>query len=1054
MWLSSSILNASIAQDDFQQVCSRIGAPVLNDAAQFGSLAHRSRNYWTNLCSSGLLTAALRHVQRPQGRTVDLILQPQRQAQPVTRPDVAPQYPCNVPGLPRAAMPTLMSKRGSYAHRPGQPGSILDSSGPGTVRYDELTAVEREAAMGYLPGSTAAEGVSEQDRNRVLGQCIDANAAQALMAIAKAWWFRRSSANSAYQAGYPTDCSRGSTARFQASGARTGATHSTGHSNPCNSAGNTHHRCGAVQSFHMAGNSSQSSLLAATVSQASSLPCPRLTRAVSLAAEQQESQVSLGKTADIWSDQPVLQLIRNGPTLELRQDADYSRCCRRAKPYYFQGDKLLRRMKDGSVKVVPPPAERESIIQGYHSKLGHYGIRRTAAHVASQYWWYGYWTDVEHVVKRCEHCSRVNASFTAKPQELTSIPISSAGFRWHVDLAGPLPVTERGNRFVMVAVEAFTKHMEAIPMPNKEASTITYHFLHNVLSRYGAPGQVITDEGTEFKGAFAQLLEDSMVDHRIISRDHPQSNGQAEKAVGIVKQSLRKMCADRHSVHDWDMQVPWLVLGYRCSPQRSTGFTPYELLYARAPVLPPAVKEAFSRQLDLDNPDQASQDLLARRNKLQKMTPMALENLAIAQHRDQLRYLRVRSADYQPRLQHFHPGQFVYVQQLQQHSTLQPRAQRLICQVVAVKDTGVLTLQGKCGRTMSLHMSHCTPCHLPNIDGTIDPRLAEDVEATVCEVCGTDDKEDLLLLCDICACGYHTYCLQPPLAAVPDGTWLCPTCVKAGYTEADVTVRAEQREGAELQASAPNLYPDTATKKRDQAAAALHGRLVHQPFKDPVTGATKKYWGRVAYRGPLFRPEYFMVTYEDGDSQTMTSRRLKAWLQQEGTQPPVGVSIPTAQVTMLASTSESSQRQAMYTASYGRSVATPCVPVPAVDLAKLRSILQLSLAQAVCDPITHNQQWSQAGLTRLEVTGNKPTQAATVIMISPIKQALMSAVHQAITMRPACIVCYVPTLQLPTALGQMLKALTAQGSAVSVRALYGWWIIISRAPLKIQQWLR
>jgi len=68
------------------------------------------------------------------------------------------------------------------------------------------------------------------------------------------------------------------------------------------------------------------------------------------------------------------------------------------------------------------------------------------------------------------------------------------------------------------------------------------------------------------------------------------------------------------------------------------------------------------------------------------MTPMALENLAIAQHRDQLRYLRVRSADYQPQQKHFIPGQYVYVQQLQQYSTLQPKAQRLICQVVEVRD--------------------------------------------------------------------------------------------------------------------------------------------------------------------------------------------------------------------------------------------------------------------------------------------------------------------------------------------------------------------------------
>jgi len=140
--------NASISQGDFQEVCDRIGTPVLNDAAQFGSLAHRTRNYWTNLCPPGMLAAALRHVQRPPGRTVEKILQPNRQAQPVVRPDVFPQYPCNIPGEPRAAMPTLMARPNSYAHRPGQPGSVLDSSGPGPPTFDELTALEREAALG------------------------------------------------------------------------------------------------------------------------------------------------------------------------------------------------------------------------------------------------------------------------------------------------------------------------------------------------------------------------------------------------------------------------------------------------------------------------------------------------------------------------------------------------------------------------------------------------------------------------------------------------------------------------------------------------------------------------------------------------------------------------------------------------------------------------------------------------------------------------------------------------------------------------------------------
>lgn len=84
-----------------------------------------------------------------------------------------------------------MATHGSYAFRPGQAGSIIDLSQPAQPTWDEPSAAEREAALGYLPGSTAAEGVSELQRRRVLGQCIDGNTAQALMAISKAWWLRQ-----------------------------------------------------------------------------------------------------------------------------------------------------------------------------------------------------------------------------------------------------------------------------------------------------------------------------------------------------------------------------------------------------------------------------------------------------------------------------------------------------------------------------------------------------------------------------------------------------------------------------------------------------------------------------------------------------------------------------------------------------------------------------------------------------------------------------------------------------------------------------------------------
>lgn len=46
----------------------------------------------------------------------------------------------------------------------------------------------------------------------------------------------------------------------------------------------------------------------------------------------------------------------------------------------------------------------------------------------------------------------------------------------------------------------------------------------------------------------------------------------------------------------------------------------------------------------------------------------------------------------------------------------------------------------------------------------------------VCKVCGIDRDDDSVLLCDTCDAEYHTYCLNPPLARIPEGNWYCPSC--------------------------------------------------------------------------------------------------------------------------------------------------------------------------------------------------------------------------------------------------------------------------------------
>eukprot|EP00878_Enallax_costatus_P000909 GHUV01001039.1.p1 GENE.GHUV01001039.1~~GHUV01001039.1.p1 ORF type:complete len:2125 (+),score=442.77 GHUV01001039.1:122-6376(+) len=1036
--------NQLISAVDFNTTTQIIGSPVTIDAAQFGSFAHRLRNYWTNLCAPNLLTSTLEFVKRPTGRTVQSILSPNRQAQPVLKSDQPPQYPCNKVNQPRSAWPTLVATNQSYAFRPGQPGSVMDTTDPANPRWDEPTAVEREVALGYLPGSTAAEGISELQRRQVLGQCIDANAAQAIMAIAKAWWLR--------QATQSVDTVHSSAATLAAQAAPSDASRAADlitdehqvDSTIGPSFGHDHSLC----------STAASGLLAAAPPHACSLTQYQYHCAVSLAAELLErSDCSGEQTADVWLDQPVLQVLRNNHSAGTQQGVVDNRARRRANSYYFSGDQLVRRFPDGSTRIVPQPIERAKLIQDLHHRYGHYGIRKTAAQVRNQYWWHGFWNDVVQVVSACEHCQRVNASFTAKPQQLTPIPISSVGFRWHVDTAGPLPQSRMGNKYILVSVEAFTKYLVAVPMKDKEASTTAYHFLHNVLSRFGAPGQVVSDGGGEFDAEFSALLTDSLIDHVHISTDHPQANGQAEKAVHIVKRALTKLAAAKHAVADWDTDVAWLVLGYCCSPQRSTGISPYELLYARAPVIPPAVQSAISRPVNYDDPDEAVNDLLIRKDKVAQMTPMALQNLTIAQHRDQLRYLKVRAADYEPKRHHFTPGQFVYVQQLQRYSTLQPRAQPVVYRVQEVKDSGVLTLQGKCGRTMDVHMSHCAPCHLLNIDGTVDPRLVEDVESIMCEVCGTDEHDQVLLICDICSNGYHTYCLHPPLDQVPtDEYWLCPVCVKEGYTTLDAEQRAAQREELDQRASQPNLYPNAAMKRRDEAAKQLDGRLIRQPFKDPTTGRRRLFWGKLHYRGEQFRPNYFLAVYEDGDSQYLSMQMAKKWLTPEGTTLPADVSIPTP--TSLLARAADVPTQSFYLESSTGNHLFPCANVPTCDLQLLARFVQLSLAQHLADPITGNQQWQlMSGNRPFAVTGRLP-HAATALFMSPTPSSLVPALHRALALKPAVVICYASNLVLPPAVEQLLQAFKAQQLATAVRGVHGWWFVITKSPLRIDLWLQ
>ena len=219
-------------------------------------------------------------------------------------------------------------------------------------------------------------------------------------------------------------------------------------------------------------------------------------------------------------------------------------------------------------------------------------------------------------------------------------------------------------------------------------------------------------------------------------------------------------------------------MGYRCTPQEATKVSPYHVLFGCEPVVPPSIRERMAGPINFDDPESAALSILERAKACSDAAIIAGKNILIAQHRDTLRYARLRSGGYLPQVVRFIVGQYVYVKD--SADPLHANARSEILRVQEVRPSGVLVLVGRCGHTMVENAINCAPCHLPVHESEVTPLLIRAKPNHHCEVGELISDGHVMLLCDSCSRGWHTYCLTPPLASVPKGDWLCPECTRAG----------------------------------------------------------------------------------------------------------------------------------------------------------------------------------------------------------------------------------------------------------------------------------
>jgi transposase InsO family protein len=243
----------------------------------------------------------------------------------------------------------------------------------------------------------------------------------------------------------------------------------------------------------------------------------------------------------VWTKPYLTYLIRG----KLPKDTIHCRqVMRRSKVFTIIQGELYKHSTTGVLQWCIAPKDGIALLRDIHEgTCGHHASSRNLVAKAfrSGFYWLSALHDAKNIVEWCDACQRFATKPHAPASELRTIPVAWPFAQWGLDQVGPVPKSSRGSHtYLLVAVDKFSKWIEAVPVTNQEATTAV-KFFKSITCRYGVPNSIITDNSTNFtSGKFKEFAKELGIKIKYASVAHPKSNGQVEKANGLVCTGLKK----------------------------------------------------------------------------------------------------------------------------------------------------------------------------------------------------------------------------------------------------------------------------------------------------------------------------------------------------------------------------------------------------------------------------------------------------------------------------------------------------------------------------------
>ena len=237
--------------------------------------------------------------------------------------------------------------------------------------------------------------------------------------------------------------------------------------------------------------------------------------------------------------------------------------------------------------------EVDTILNEFHDAPlgGHVGAKRMRQKIGALYVWPNMRRDIENYVRQCESCQKNKICKRNKiPMKITTT--SSEPFeKLYMDIV-VLPESDWGNKYGLVMQDDLTRYLTVAPMPNQESQTVAETFVENYICKFGAPLELVTDNGANFVSTLMKDVCKILKIKKITtSAYHPQAN-LVERSNRELKMYLRQYVRGKPST--WDQHLPFFTFEYNTTENTSSGFSPFHLLYGYTARIPTTIYKRSS----------------------------------------------------------------------------------------------------------------------------------------------------------------------------------------------------------------------------------------------------------------------------------------------------------------------------------------------------------------------------------------------------------------------------------------------------------------------------